>query len=307
MDFKDLKSKMEELKKTAKKIQEDENKSSNVDERFFKIKLDAAGNGSCLIRFLPQLDFSKAPYVKKTSHFIKASNKTLGFACPEYIEKGSCPACIEAKPYWDEYWAIRNAHGKDHPGCKEALKHANVYTANTQIITNILVIKNSADPETEGKVFLYSMPKTVFDKFKRKVMPSDELDEQVIVYDPLEGRNFKLSVFTKEINESTKMPDYSGSEFQDKTTAISDNEDIIMKVLNETYDLDKYLEESKPNIDDIKKKFAEFQKFLGKGSTIKEEKKFVKEENTNTQDDDFSKEIDEVEEISMDEIDDLFE
>ena len=70
---------------------------------------------------------------------------------------------------------------------------------------------------------------------------------------------------------------------------------------------EKYLEESKPNIDDIKKKFAEFQKFLGKGSAIKEEKKFVKEENANTQNDDFTKEIDEVEEISMDEIDDLFE
>lgn len=302
MDFSDLKKQMEKLKETAKVQQEKENKPSNVDERFFKPKKDSAGNISCVIRFLPQLDFSKPAYAEKRGHYIKINDKMLGFNCPEDIEKDSCPSCAKAKPFWSEYWAARNAHGKDHPSCKAALKNANIWTHNTQTVTNILVVQNPADPETEGKVFLYNMPKVVLEKYKQKLFPKDEMDEMVIIYHPIEGRNFKLDAYTKKPTSDTEFTDYDKSYFYDRQTSISSDEQVIMKVLNETYDIEKYLNETKPNIEEVKKKFSDFQKFLGV-SNIKEKKEESKPQvNEEVVDDS----LDEVEEVSMDDIDSLF-
>jgi hypothetical protein len=309
LNFKELEKQMnEQLGKVAQEMQEKEEKPSYVDERLFKPKADSAGNVSCIIRFLPFIDFSKPPYIKKWTHYVNAGGKK--FFC-ECLNNGDnkqeeCLVCKKAKPLWDEYWSIRNAHGKDHPSAKETVKKADEYTAKPQVITNILVIKNPADPETEGKVFLYSMGKTVWEKYQQKLMPKDELDERVIIYHPTQGRNFKLEGVTKEF-DGKKMPSYDNSYFYDKTTPISENEEEIMRILNETYDLQKYANETKPDKEDIEKRWKSFSKFLGE-SVEKTPKRVEKTDPIDqTPEEIIDDEIEEIEELSSDDIDDLFD
>lgn len=306
MNLEQLKKQREKLAGVAKKLKEKESKQSNVDERFFRPKKDSAGNISCVIRFLPQIDFDKTPYVEKHGHFINASGKTFACVCTEINEKGTCPVCKKAKPHWDDYWSVRNQHGKEHPGCKAALKEANKFSRNTQTVTNILVVQNPAEPETEGKVFLYNMGKVVLSKYKQKLFPEDELDEMVLVHDPFAGRNFKLSGKTKVVDENTSFIEYDDSYFYDRELPIDESEEKILQILNETYDLDKYLEETKPNKEDIQKRFNEFKKFLGISEVSKVDKI---EDSTDSiiSDIDDELDIDDVEEIADDELDELFD
>lgn len=300
MNFDELKAQMGKLNEVAKDLQTKEVRTSKADERMFKPKADSAGNISCVIRFLPQLDFSKSPYVEKPGHYIKSNSKIFACACSEFEEKGSCAVCGEAQPHWKDYFMYLNAHGKEHSSTKAAQKQANMFSRNVQTITNILVVKNPAEPETEGKVFLYAMPKNVVEKYKQKLMPKDEMDERVIIYHPLEGRNFKLEAFMKDIGNGP-MPDYKNSYFFDKSTPISEDENLIMKYLNETYDLLKYMEETKIDREDVKKRFREYKKFLGltdDGSSERKEATYTnKEESTD----------EELEVTEVDDIDDLFD
>jgi len=73
LDLKTLKSQMGKLGEVAKEIKEKESAIYNVDERFFKPTKDKLGNISCIIRFLPQLDFSKSPYIEKFGHYMKSA------------------------------------------------------------------------------------------------------------------------------------------------------------------------------------------------------------------------------------------
>lgn len=312
MDLKALKAQVGKLGDTAKELKEKESVGYNVDERIFKPTKDGAGNISCVIRFLPQLDFVKSPYVEKYQHFINAGGKTFVCACINNGNKtGECLSCAEAKPYWSDYWAARNLYGnKDHPECKEALKGANKFTANKQTLTNIMVVTNPAAPETEGKVFLYSMPKVVVEKYRQKLFPKDDMDEMVLVYHPFEGRNFKLDGFTKKVNEENTFMNYDDSYFYDKTTPISDNDERVAQIINEAYDLDKYLEEIKPDKEDINRKFNEFKKFLGlketaKSKTVVREERVETTNNTNN-DIPFDASSEQIEEVSSDDIDKLF-
>jgi len=306
LDLKDLKSQMSKLSEGVTKLKDKEEKKYDVDERFFRPTKDSAGNISCVIRFLPQSDFSKSPYAEKWGHFIKRSGKTFGCYClNEGNNKGTeCDVCEKAKPYWDEYWTVRNQHGKEHPGCKEALKGANIYTAKPQVVTNILVVKNPADPDTEGKTFLYNMPVEVLKKYKQKLFPKDDMDETSIVYHPVEGRDFKLDAYTKVVDENTQFNEYEGSYFFDKITPISDDENKIVQIINETHDLEKYIAETIPKKEDVSKKFNEFKKFLGVKDEPVEEKRVERVVEETVEEESIEEVVEEITDIE--DIDDLF-
>lgn len=308
MNLEEMKKQMGKLGTVAKELKKSEEKS-NVDERFFKPTKDSAGNISCIIRFLPQLDFSKAPYIQKYGHYITVNEKTFMCMCPENENegKGTCPVCEKAAPHWKDYWVAKNAYGKDHPDTKAAVKQAGRFTRNTQTVTNIQVIQNPNDKESEGKVFLYSMPKAVLDKYKQKLMPKDVMDIMVLIHHPLEGRNFKLEGKTTKTGDLTFI-DYKGSYFYDQTTPISENEEEILAILNETHDLTAYSNETKPDVEDINKRFNEFRKFLGedvgkKPMMIKKEE-IVQEPVVEKIEEKIE---DTIEEVNIDDIDSLFE
>jgi hypothetical protein len=65
-------------------------------------------------------------------------------------------------------------------------------------ISNIQVIKDTANPENEGKIFYFRYGKKIFDKIQMAMLPTDEQVEAGIVpinvFDLIEGANFFLSI-----------------------------------------------------------------------------------------------------------------
>ena len=60
--------------------------------------------------------------------------------------------------------------------------------------SNIYVVKDSANPENEGKTFLYKFGKKIFDKITAAMQPEFEDEDPINPFDFWQGANFKLKI-----------------------------------------------------------------------------------------------------------------
>jgi hypothetical protein len=143
MSFSDLKKQSKLGSLTAKLVKEVEkmnNNTSSGDDRVWRLECDKAGNGYAVIRFLPAPNGEDLPFVKIYSHafqgvsgwYIEHSLTTLGQKDP-VSELNS------------ELWNNGTDAGKEL-----ARKQKRKLT----YISNIYVVKDPANPDNEGKVFL---------------------------------------------------------------------------------------------------------------------------------------------------------
>ena len=79
--------------------------------------------------------------------------------------------------------------------------------------SNIYVVKDSANPENEGKVFLYRYGKKIFDKVMESMQPAFEDESPVNPFDLWKGADFKL-----KITKVAGFWNYDKSEFDAPST-----------------------------------------------------------------------------------------
>ena len=181
MSFKDLKKQSSLGALTQKLVKEVEkmNTAGNSDEdKYWKLTVDKSQNGYAVIRFLPAPDGEDMPFVKLYSHafqgkggwFIENSRTTLGEKDP-------------VSEYNSELWNNGTDAGKD-----QARKQKRKLT----YIANIIVVKDPANPQNEGQVFLYKFGKKIFDKIMSAMQPEFEDEEPINPFDFWEGASFKL-------------------------------------------------------------------------------------------------------------------
>lgn len=225
------------LQKIVKELEKQESKySKEDDDRFWKATVDKVGNGSAIIRFLPAIDPNDLPWVKVYDH---------GFQGPSgkwYIE--NCRTTLgEADPvveYCNTLWSGT----EDDKILARKLKRRLSYYAN------ILVIKDPGNPENEGKVFIFKFGKKLFDKIKGKLDPDFEDEKPTDIFDPWEGCNFRLRIRKVEGWSNTDK-----SEF-DPPSPIADDDEEILKVLNQRHDLKFLVDPSRfKSYDELKAKF----------------------------------------------------
>ena len=157
MSFADLKRKSQNNFSFLQKELEKSSTGKQVDERFWKPEVDASGNGYAVIRFLPAPDGETIPWAKVYSHafqgpggwFIENSLTTLGQKDPV-----------------SEYNSLLWNNGTD-AGKETARKQKRKLT----YVSNIYVVKDPANPDNEGKVFLYKYGKKIFDKLTAAMQP----------------------------------------------------------------------------------------------------------------------------------------
>lgn len=157
------------------------------DDRYWKPTVDKAGNGSATIRFLPappQDGDDGIPFVRIWDHGFKGPTGKW------YIENslttiGKDDPCSE---YNTELWNISS--DDDSPTRKQARdqKRRLHYTSN------ILVIKDPAKPECNGKVYLYEYGKKIFDKLNDLMNPQFDDLEAVNPFDMFAGADFRLRI-----------------------------------------------------------------------------------------------------------------
>lgn len=229
------------------------------DDRFWSLTRDQkTGAGAAIIRFLPPVvEGDELPWVrlysyafkdKKTNKwYINNSLRTIGKPDPvgEYNHER-----------WEESMALS---GDEQKKAQDAVRDRK---QKTTYISNILVIKDPAKPENEGKVFLYKYGPQIHGMIQAKAQPEkDEFETEeptpIFVYDAFEGMNFRLKCKMKD-----KYPNYEDSKFEDKITALCDgDEDEMEAVLEKCHGLQQFLDPKEfKSYEDLKK---ELHKALG--------------------------------------------
>lgn len=177
------------------------------DDRFWKPTVDKAGNGFAVIRFLPAPLGEDIPFVRVWDH---------GFQGPTgqwYIEK-SLTTIGEKDPVSEYNTMLWNT------GIEANKDQVRRQKRRLTFISNIYVVKDSSNPENEGKVFLYQYGKKIFDKLNALMNPEFEGDEPVNPFDLWEGANFKL-----KIRNVAGYRNYDASDF-DRPGALLDDDKL---------------------------------------------------------------------------------
>lgn len=204
---------------------------NGADERFYKLKRDENGNGAAIIRFLPD------PNMKLMQQIFRINVNNQRGAEKRWVSELSPQNINQPDPFhkaWADLW---QAGKKD-----EARKFAR----QTRFFTNILVVKDPAQPENEGKIFLFDVSSTLKTMLEGFMFPS-EADKALGVepkplFNPLNGHNFKL-VSRKGANGFINYD--SSSVIQESSVVFSSKEEAVTAIRERCYALDEFL---KPEI-----------------------------------------------------------
>ncbi len=196
-------------------------KKSYVDERIWKPVMDKSGNGFAVIRFLPAIKGEDLPWAKVWNHafqgptgqwYIENSLTTIG---------QNDPVSEMNSAYWNS-------------GVESDKEIARRQKRKLQYFANILVIKDGANPQNEGKVFLYRFGKKIFDKCMEAMQPAFEDETPVNPFDFWEGADFKL-----KIRKVDGYWNYDKSEF-DSPSPLFDDDEKLEEVWKKQYSLAEF-------------------------------------------------------------------
>ena len=210
------------------------------DDRMWKPTVDKAGNGYAVIRFLPAAEGEDLPWVRYWDHGFKGSTGRW------YIEK-SLTSIGQQDPVSELNSQLWNT-GRDED--KEVARQRK---RRLHHVSNIMVISDSANPENEGKVFLYEYGKKIMDKLMDVMQPQFADETPVNPFDFWGGANFKLKIRNVE-----GYRNYDKSEF-DSAAALYDGDDTkLEEVYNQLYKISEFTDpENYKSYGDLKKKLYE--------------------------------------------------
>ena len=167
-----------EFDKLNSQLQNMASNAPSADDEYWKLEVDKAGNGYAVIRFLPASQGEDMPFVRMWDH---------GFQGPGgwYIEN-SLTTIGQDDPvseYNSQLWNSGIESNKDvvRKQKRRLGFHANIY-----------VVKDTANPQNEGKVFKYKFGKKIFDKLNDLMNPQFEDEEAINPFDFWSGADFKL-------------------------------------------------------------------------------------------------------------------
>ena len=220
MSFADLKKQSSLGSLTSKLVKEVEkmnNTSSGGDDRLWKPEMDKTGNGYAVIRFLPAPEGEELPWAKMYSHafqgpggwYIENSLTTLGQKDP-------------VSEYNRELWNSGVESDKDT--VRKQKRKLSYYA-------NIYVVQDKANPENEGKVFLYKFGKKIFDKIMEAMQPEYEDETAINPFDFWAGANFKL-----KLKKVAGYWNYDSSEFA-ASAPLLDDDDALEALWKKQYSL----------------------------------------------------------------------
>ena len=241
-DLKKSNSNFDFLQKELEKIAnpEKEKTSYQEDTRYWRAAVDKAGNGYAVVRFLPAIEGEELPWVRVFSH---------GFQGPSgrwYIEN-SLTTLGKSDPVSDANNELWNSGSEANKELARKRKRRLNY------IPNILVVKDPANPENEGKTFLFKYGKKIFDKINDVMFPAFADEQAINPFDFWKGANFKL-----KIRKVEGFTNYDKSEFEGITELFEGDDDKIEAVWKAEHALQQFVDPSnfKP-YEELKKKFDE--------------------------------------------------
>ena len=211
-------------------------KKSYVDDRIWKPVMDKTGNGFAIIRFLPAPKGEELPWAKLWNHAFQGPTGQW------YIEN-SLTTIGQNDPVSEHNSALWNS------GVESDKEIARKQKRKLQYYSNIYVVKDSANPENEGKVFLYRFGKKIFDKIMETMQPAFEDETPINPFDFWEGANFKL-----KLRKVDGYWNYDKSEFE-ATSALAKKDDELEEIWGKQYSLKEFTDNSNfKSYDELKKR-----------------------------------------------------
>lgn len=214
------------------------------------IAVDKSGNGSAIIRFLPEAENNDTPYALQYQHSFKYNGKWFIETCPTTAGKqfSDCYCCTKN----NELWAT---------GLESNQKLVRDRKRKTNYFMNILVIKHPGRPEDEGKVFKYRCGTKIYEKILEKINPDPTLGEEP--FDPFDfytGANFRLKA--RNVNDQRN---YDQSVFDSPSALFGGDDTKLEEVYKQLNDLRKY--SSNAPILSMAEMKAKYEKVCGGAST----------------------------------------
>jgi len=178
-----------------------------------------------VIRFLPPEDGDDVPWARLFSHGFQGKGGWFIENCPTTIG-GKCPLCEVNNDLWNS-------------GLESDKDIARQRKRKLSYISNVLVVSDPANPQNEGKIFLYKYGKKIFDKINEAMNPEFEDESPVNPFDFWEGANFKLKV-----RKVAGYINYDKSEFESASQLHGGDDAILEELWKKQYPLKEFTDPS---------------------------------------------------------------
>ena len=200
-------------------------KSNYKDERMWKPTVDKAGNGYAVVRFLPAAEGQDLPWVRYWDHGFKGPTGKW------YIER-SLTSIGQEDPVGKLNSKLWNMSDDDKSPTR---KQARDQKRRLHHVANVLVVSDPANPDNEGKVFMYQFGKKIFDKIMDAMQPQYADETPMNPFDFWEGANFKI-----KIRKVDGWVNYDKSEFDSPTELFDGDETKLEGVYNSLHNLGEF-------------------------------------------------------------------
>lgn len=239
MSFADLKkqSKMGSLtEKLIKQVEKLNDSGSKDDDRLWKPVMDKSGVGSAVIRFLPAPEGCELPWAQVWSHAFQGTGGWLIDNCLTTLGQ-QCPVCEKNRVLWN------SGSDRDKEEARKQKRKLSYYA-------NIYVVRDPANPDNEGKVFLYKFGKKIYDKILAAMQPEFEDETPINPFDFWTGANFKLKLVKKD-----GYWNYDKSEFAAPSPLLDGDDDELERIYKSLSNLNDFTDPKEfKSYDDLKKR-----------------------------------------------------
>lgn len=208
--------------------------SQKDDERFWYPDTDKAGNGSAVIRFLPEINDESLPFVRVFTHSFQGPNGQWYIeTCPTTLGK-KCPVCEHNNKLW-------NSGNESDKAIVRARKRKVSY------ISNVYIVSDPANPENNGTVKLYKYGVKIYNMINGAMNPEFDDMTPFNPFDLWEGATFRL-----RIRQADGFRNYDKSSF-DAVGPLHDDDSVLEEIFNQQFDLNEFLAADKfKEYDDLK-------------------------------------------------------
>lgn len=215
-DFSKLTEEIEKLNSSSTNTN-----GNNTDNRLWKLTVDKAGNGHAVIRFLPAPEGEDIPWVRIWDH---------GFQGPGgwYIEN-SLTTLGKKDPVSEHNSKLWNSGIESNKDVARKQKRRLSHYAN------IYVLNDPANPDNNGKIFLFKFGKKIFDKLNDMMNPEFDDETPTNPFDLWAGANFKLRA-----RQVAGFRNYDKSEFE-SASALSEDDGELEKIWGQEYSLQEFV------------------------------------------------------------------
>lgn len=221
----DLKKKTASLSSDKLKDQmaDSDGSGGSEDDRIWRPHFDKEkGTARARIRFLPPHADEDVPFVKVYRHGFKGPNG-------KWYINNSLTTFKKPDPVTEMNGRLWNS------GVEKNKDVARKYKRQTNYYSNVLVVDDPANPDNNGKVFIYRYGAMVYEMIKKALDPEFEDDAPINPFDVFEGADLEIRMYT----DSHGYVKYDKSMF--KEPGPLGDEDYIEEVWNKCYRLQEFL------------------------------------------------------------------